>query len=35
MITALNRDDLKNEREKTEEYRELMVRVAGWTGHFC
>ena len=34
MMTALNKDDLKNAMEKPEEYRELMVRVAGWTGHF-
>jgi len=34
MVTALNRDDLENAMREPEKYRNLMVRVAGWTGRF-
>jgi pyruvate-formate lyase len=34
MMTALNKDDLEKAMENPQEYRDLMVRVAGWTGRF-
>lgn len=34
MVTAINRDDLKNAIREPEKYSDLMVRVAGWTSKF-